>query len=94
MYDFDPTDPLLLGGADLLTEDERTVGLAYLRLAPLLETLQSHPFHRWACAELRAYLDGPAFEAVEAFQRLCDEGTAHLVERLEELDPTQEQGWE
>ncbi|WP_159942644.1 MULTISPECIES: hypothetical protein [unclassified Nocardiopsis] len=94
MYDFDPTDPLILGGADLLTEDERTLGLAYLRLAPLLETLQTHPFHSRAYAELREYLDGLAYEAVEAFQRLCEEGTTHLAERLTELNPAGNQEWE
>jgi hypothetical protein len=92
--DFDSTDPLVLGGADLLTDDERTLGLAYLRLYPLLETLQAHPFDNRAYAELREYLDGPAYEAVEAFQRLREEGTTHLAERLAELSPAGEQEWE
>lgn len=86
MYDFDSTDPLVLGGADLLTDDERTLGLAYLRLSPLLETLQAHPFHSRAYTELRDYLDGLGYEAVDAFQRLTEEGPARLGERLAELN--------
>lgn len=92
--DFDATDPLVVGGADLLTEDERTLGLAYLRLAPLLETLQEHPFHRGVYAELREYLDDLAYEAVDAFQRLCAQGSSRLTERLGELNPAEEQEWE
>ncbi|MBR8744692.1 hypothetical protein [Nocardiopsis sp. MG754419] len=94
MYDHDPTDPLILGGTDLLTEDERTVGLAYLQLSPLLEALQAHPFHSRVYAELREYLDGPAFDAVEAFQRLCEEGAPHLADRLAELSRAGDQEWE
>ncbi|WP_051415718.1 hypothetical protein [Nocardiopsis sp. CNT312] len=90
MNDFD--DPLTLGGADLLTEDERTVGLAYLRLAPLLQALQDQPFHARLYDDLRAYLDGPAYDAVDAFNRLRETGTTHLSERLDALDPAAEAG--
>ncbi|MFV2198879.1 hypothetical protein [Nocardiopsis sp. LOL_012] len=90
MNDFD--DPLVLGGADLLTEDEHLVGLAYLRLAPLLQALQDQPFHTRLYDDLRDYLDGPAYDAADAFNRLRETGITHLSARLDALDPAAETG--
>lgn len=80
-------DPALLGGGDLLSDDERIVGQAYLRLIPLLDALQENPFHEAVYADLRHYLDGLAYEAVDAYARLYEKGPAYLTDRLAALDP-------
>lgn len=78
----DASGPPVLGGRDLLTEDEKVLGAAYLRLVPLLERLGEHPFDRHLYAELRDYLDGQAWLAADAFERLCDRGARYLSARL------------
>ncbi|MCK9871357.1 hypothetical protein MRI28_17220 [Nocardiopsis dassonvillei] len=80
-------DPMPLGGGDLLTDDERVVGLAYLQLVPLLDALRDQPFHPHLYADLRNYLDGIADEAVDAYARLCGMGPGYLARRLAVLDP-------
>lgn len=91
MHHYDPApDALYADGLNLLTEDERTVGLAYTRLIPLLEALQDNPFNATANAELRDYLDHQADDAIAAFTRLRELGPAYLSERLNELSPQEQ----
>jgi hypothetical protein len=97
MYDFhaDPEpDFLYTDGLNLLTDDERTVGLAHLRLTPILQALQNNPFNARVIAELREYLDFQADEAMDAFNRLCELGPTYLTDRLAELNAEYaEEGW-
>lgn len=87
MDPFDASDgPPVLGGACVLTADEATVGLAYTRLVPLLERLVEQPFSRHLYQELREYLEGDAWEAAQAFERLRELGADHLTARLAVLE--------
>jgi hypothetical protein len=94
MHDFDANpepDFLYTDGLNLLTDDERIVGLAHLTLMPILQTLQDHPFNARAIAELREYLDFQADEVLDAFTRLCELGPLYLSNRLAELNAEDEE---
>lgn len=82
---------LYTDGLDLLTADERIVGLAHLTLMPILQALQNNPFNARVITELREYLDTQADEALDAFTRLCELGPAHLSNRLAELNAGDEE---
>jgi hypothetical protein len=79
--------PLSADAPSTLTLDERAAGAAHARVVTLCEALMASPFNRRLNQELRDYLDGEAWEGIEAFERLLELGPDHLTKRLDELAP-------
>jgi hypothetical protein len=85
------TDPtpvprdVVAGGAVLLDADEMAVGRAFARLTPIVDRLIDAPFDRAAYSDMQTYLDGEAWPAVAAFERITARGEHALATRVQQI---------